>query len=99
MAYGNRSTWKRIISSPLAILALLVLVVVLARASWNIHEKDSGSEVRLAQSESDLVDLKAQQQALSDRVAYLSTDEGVQAELREKYRGVEPGEQVDHLGR
>lgn len=94
MAYGNRGPWKGIFASPLVLVIVCVLIVLLARASWGMYERASASDARLRQAQANVAALEAQQEALSKKVSYLSTSDGVQAELREKYRAIEPGESV-----
>ncbi len=94
MRYGNRTLKRRILSSPLALVAALIVFVLLARATWGVYEKASQSAQRLAEAETELDKLKQHQDDLSRKVSYLSTDQGVEAEIRTKYRAVKEGESV-----
>ncbi len=94
MKYGNRSIWQRFISSPFSAIALVVVVFVLARASLNIHSKVETSAVKLQQAQANLGNLTERQQDIARRVEYLSTDQGIEAEIRTKYHAVKDGEQV-----
>ena len=86
--------WKRVLSSPVTIVLLVIILVLAARAAWGIYQKDRISAERLAQVEANAGKLRAQQTSLNQRIEYLSTDRGVEAELREKYRAVKDGESV-----
>lgn len=94
MKYGNRSPWQRFISSPFSAIALLIVVIILARASFNIHSKVETSAAKLQQAQANLEKLKQRQQDVSQKVEYLSTDQGMEAEIRTKYHAVKEGEQV-----
>jgi cell division protein FtsB len=94
MKYGKRSPWKKIISSPLTLFILLITFIVLTKAALSIHEKALLSETKLEIAKTELADLKAHQQNLANKISYLSTDQGVEAELRTKYRAVKDGESV-----
>lgn len=97
LAGGQRfgaSRWHRALSSPVAIVFLAILLAFTARAAWGIYEKDRASAERLAQAQANVAKLQGQQASLEGRIAYLSTDQGVEAELREKYRAVKDGESV-----
>ena len=94
MKYGNHTPWQKILESPITIILLLILIFFLAKAVWNIHRKDSFSAAKLDQANAELAQLEASQADLSKKVAYLSTDQGVDAEIRSKYLAVQRGESV-----
>ena len=104
MAYGNRtvgtnrfrtgSRWRAVVSSPFTIVALVVALAFMSRAAFGIYEKDKSSSTRLDQAQADLIKAQAEQAVLSVRIQYLSTDSGVEAALRQKYRAVKDGESV-----
>ncbi len=94
MKYSNKPIYERIAASPLALIAALVVLGFLTRAAWNIHAKASTSSQKLALEQTQLAKLQANQDTLSAKVAYLSTDQGVEAEMRTKFKAVKDGEQV-----
>jgi cell division protein FtsB len=94
MKYSNRSLWRRFISSPFSAVALVVVVFILARAAINIQGKVETSAVKLEQAQAEYARLSQRQQDISRRVDYLSTDQGVEAEIRTKYHAIKEGEQV-----
>lgn len=94
MKYGNRSIWKRFISSPISLIALAIVVFVLARAAANINDKVDASASKLAQAKAEYERLLERQASISRRVEHLSTDQGIEAEIRTKYHAVKDGEGV-----
>ena len=94
MRYGNRSTWQKLVSSPLSMIAAAILLAVLARAAWNISDKAAASETRLAAAAAELSTLRERQGELQAGVARLSTPEGIEAEIRNKYHATKEGESV-----
>ena len=94
MRYGNRSPLKKVLSSPITLIVAALLVVVLGRAAWNIHQKAVVSGMKLDQAQAELTKTQASETDLQGKVAELSTPEGVEAEIRTKYRAVRPGESV-----
>jgi cell division protein FtsB len=94
MKYGNRSLWKRILASPLTTCAIGILLIVLIRGSWNLYQKTKLSETRLAQARIELEALKQRQSDVAQKVERLSTDEGIEAEIRTKFHAVKAGESV-----
>ena len=81
-------------SSPFVLVVAIILFIILARAAWNIHIKAGAGVAKLDQAETELAKLQARQSDLSNQVSYLSSENGVEAELRSKYRGVKEGESV-----
>lgn len=94
MKYGNRSVWKKIASSHIAIVALVVLVVILAKASWGISQKVAISKEKLDLAIKEQTRLEDYKSELSRKIGYLSTDQGIEAELRTKYRAIHEGESI-----
>ena len=94
MKYGNRRTENRILSSPITIVGLTILIIILARATWSIREKSVASANKLSQAKSELAKLEDHQADIGQQVNHLSTEQGIEAELRTKYRAVKTGESV-----
>ena len=90
----NRSKWKSTLSSPFSLVIALILLLLLVKAAWSIHEKSNLSAERLDKANAELAKLQSDQVALAKRTDDLSTDTGIEAEMREKYRAVRPGESV-----
>lgn len=64
------------------------------RAVLNINHKSETSKDRLAQAQMELANLEARQQEVSSKVAQLSTEQGIEAEVRTKFHAVKEGESV-----
>jgi len=94
MKYGKRHTMKKVMRSPFVLVAVLIAFIFLARGAWNIHEKASISRLRLEQAQSELAKLQSRQVGLASEIDRLSTEQGVETEIRTKYKGVRPGESV-----
>jgi len=94
MKYRNRSTWKSIFGSPITLVLALVALGFFAKAAWNVHQKAELSAARLAQAQHEFAKLQERQRDLSFKVERLSTEEGIEAEIRTKYRAVKADESV-----
>jgi len=94
MKYGNKPFYERVAASPLALIVAIIVFGFLAKAAWNIHAKASTSSQKLSEEQAQLSKLQANQDELSSKVAYLSTDQGMEAEMRSKFKAVKEGEQV-----
>ena len=94
MKRRNRSSMYSVLSSPLTLIASLIIFILLARAAWSIHEKNRESILRLQVAQSELTKLEDSRSELQGRVDQLSTPAGVKAQIKERYHAVEPGESV-----
>ncbi len=94
MKNSNRSMWKRIISSPVTMIILLIISIVIFRATWSIYDKVKLSDERLTQVQTKLDKLENRKDELSQQINTLSTKQGIEAELRTRFRAVKAGESV-----
>ena len=94
MKYGKFSIRKRLRSSPVILIVAVFVFALLFKAVWGIYGKSGASAAKLSQAQTELARLKVQEEDLSERVNYLSTEGGIEAELRTKYRAVKEGESV-----
>jgi cell division protein FtsB len=94
MKYGNSSSWKRFISSPFTLVAVIILFLFLTKAVWGIREKNTLSVSRLELAQAELTKLESHQRDLAEQIRYLSTEQGIESELRTKYRAIREGESV-----
>jgi cell division protein FtsB len=77
------------------IVALMVLVFLfLAKATWNLYQKNIESAANVVNANRELARLEDRQQTLQTEIERLSTDEGVEQEIRTKYSVSKPGEQL-----
>ena len=94
MRYGNISKSKSYLWSRLMLVLVTILFIFMTRAAWNIHKKAQISLAKYNQSLIELEKLKDKSDNLSASVAWLSTEKGIEAELRSKYHAVAIGESV-----
>ena len=94
LEYRKKKTARRILYSPWTLLALAMVCAFMLRATWNVYQKERTSADALSVSNRELDKLSTRQAALSDSVSYLSTPQGVETEIRKKFRAVKEGEAV-----
>lgn len=94
MKYGNHSFWKRFGTSPFVVLLVLIALFIIVRANIKIYKKVTISDERLNQAMNEVAKLEGRQKDLSARVGQLSTNEGVESEIRTKYMAVKEGESI-----
>ena len=94
MKRRNRFSIKRLLSSPVTLVVMAVVFAVSARSAWTMFDRSRLSETKLDQAEAQYAKLGDSQAQLSEEVGELSSPGGVEADLREKYHAVAPGESV-----
>lgn len=94
MKYGNSSLWKKFISSPFTLVVFILVFLFLVKTVWGIREKNSLSVSKLELAQAELVKLETHEKDLAGQIRYLSTEQGIESELRTKYRAIREGESV-----
>jgi len=90
----NRSRTRAILSSPVILVAAIVLLIFLGRAAAGIYSKSAESSAHLEEAQSSLEKMEASETNLKSQIDSLSTPAGIEASVRERYHAVEPGESV-----
>ena len=84
-----RLMWRRV-----AAIALLLVIAFMVRAVCGVYHKSQESAVLKVEADAKLNDLQTREQELRTDIANLKSDEGVEAELRERYDLSKEGESV-----
>ena len=92
MDFQQKKIAKRIMYSKLTLFVLLILVILFTRAVWNIYQKEKFSRMGLATVEKKYDELSARKEYLEGQIKKLQTDEGIEAEIRDKFSVVKEGE-------
>jgi len=93
MKYG-KPIRKSFLASPFILIGAVIILFFLANATWNISSRLDLSEKKRLQAEAEMNRLVDHQDRLAAEVAFLSTEQGLQSELRTKYRAIKEGESV-----
>lgn len=80
--------------SKVVVFILLIIIIYLFNAVWNVYCKQDLAKENLAKTEATFKELKEREEMLTERIASLRTDIGVEEEIRDKYGLVKPGEEV-----
>lgn len=81
-------------SSPFVLIIIIIVFIFLARGVWGIRQKVVVSNTKYESIKKELDRLQSRKQDLADRINYLSTDQGIEAELKSRYGAVRNGESV-----
>ena len=94
LEFQQKRKIRKIIYSPVSLILLAIIAVFFVRGAWNVYQKESSSQDYLNQAQDELSKVTTTQQGLSESVAELQTEQGVEADIRHKFRVVKPGEQI-----
>lgn len=83
--FEQRRDPTRILWHRLGAVFLLIIVAVGVRGVWGVYKKAQESQVIREEAEATLSDLRAREAELRGDISVLSTDRGVEQELRERY--------------
>lgn len=94
MKYRKQGSFVKLMSSRITLFILILVFIFLTKVSLSMRDKLFLSKNRLNTAESELTKLINHQNDLSKKIQFLSTEAGVESELRTKYRAVREGESV-----
>ena len=76
------------------IIALLLILILVTKATWSVYSKESESRKRLDSVEANLTALQAREKKLREDIERLKTPEGIEAQIREQFQVAKPGEKM-----
>jgi cell division protein FtsB len=94
LEFRKKNQIRKVLYSPIIVLILAILFVILFRGAWGVYKKDKLSHYNLDQEKKELDKIMKRQESLETALAYLSTDRGVESEIRSKFRAVKQGEKI-----
>lgn len=92
--FQERRRVKKLLHSRYAIGLLLIIIVLVSRGVWGIYVKYDKSRALAEKSRADLAILQAREQTLTKSINALSTEEGKEKELRDRFGLVKEGEKM-----
>lgn len=92
--FESKKKFRKFLYSRTMIFILLVIFVFLVRATWKVYKQEQVSRANFNKVLNETNRLAARENTLKQDISYLETDDGVDAEIRQKFRAVKPGEQV-----
>lgn len=82
------------IYSPIITVVLVIGMIWSTRVVMGIYMKNREAVALKSQSSQELLQLKEKEAQLRGKIEFLSTDRGLEEEVRNRYRAVKPGEQL-----
>lgn len=94
LGINKEKRYKKILYSPISVIFLLLILLLLGKAILGAYQKERLSYENLSKDKSELQALLDRKKNLAQSVEYLKTEEGVEAEIRSKFRVAKEGESV-----
>ncbi|MEO8638081.1 MAG: septum formation initiator family protein [Candidatus Taylorbacteria bacterium] len=92
--FKKKKKLKSILYSRVSIVLLLILFFFIARSTYEVWGKQSESQGKKNQAQTELEKLKARQEELSGEISRLKTPEGIEEEIREKFKMAKENENM-----
>lgn len=92
--FQGRKRWRKIYRSDVFSFVLLVVAIVLFNSVWDVYKKNSVARINSEEAIKTLEALKKKKEGLEKEISKLSTERGVEEELRRRFQVVRPGEEV-----
>jgi len=92
--FQKKKRIKRIVYSPIVLLILAIILVILIRGVFGVYKKEKLSLQNLNQDKAELQKIVDRQNNLVSSIEYLKTEQGVEDEIRSKFRVVKDGEKI-----
>ncbi len=92
--FQERQKFRKIMYSKVSLVVLFVVLIAVGKGSWDIHQKSVIAETERGITERSLLDLESRTRELEVSLTRLKSDQGIEAEIRQKYMVARPGEDV-----
>ena len=92
--FRERSRLRRALYAKPTLILLAIVATGVVHASWSMYQKSKEALVKKEKALSELSELEARQAQLSHDITVLSTERGVEAEIRERFMVAKEGEKV-----
>jgi cell division protein FtsB len=92
--FQRKKNFRKKLYSPLVLIPLVIVMALLISGVWGVYKKSRLSALNLEREKSELAKLEVRQKNLSKSIDYLKTEQGVEDEIRTKFRAVKEGEKI-----
>ncbi len=92
--FQNRKKIRKILYSPVTLLALAIVLSILVSGVWGVYQKSKVSSENLEREKKEIGRLTERERMLTAFIDFLKTEQGVENEIRTKFRAIKEGEKV-----
>jgi cell division protein FtsB len=94
LEFRKKKIVRKVLYSPITLIFLSIIFIFVLKGSWGLYNKEKFSRESLEKQKSELEKLIDREKSLASSIEYLKTDQGIENEIRSKFRAVKEGEKV-----
>lgn len=94
LEFQKKKRLRRILYNPFTLIFLAVITIFLLKGVWGVYQKKALSLETLEKERIELAKLEVREKNLAASLDYLKTEQGIESEIRSKFRAVKEGEKV-----
>jgi len=92
--FEKRKLLRKYLYSRFSIALLIIIILLLARGAWKAYDKSSTTRASASVIINELDEIKKDEKLLKEQIESLETEDGIDAEIRKKFKAVKPGEEM-----
>ena len=94
LEFQEKKKLRNILNSKVTLVAIFVILVFVARATFSIYHKQKVSGENLSKVREEIAELEKREKMLNSEIDRLKTDKGTEEEIRKKFMVGKAGEEV-----
>ncbi len=94
LEFRKKNRIRRLMYSPFTLFVLFIVFVISAHSLWKVYNKNILSLENLERDKMELQKILDREKNLASSLEYLKTEQGIEDEIRSKFRVVKDGEKV-----
>ncbi len=94
LEFRKKKKIRKVLYSPIVLIVLTIIFFIMAKAVWGVYMKEKLSRQNLEKEKSELERLAIREKSLASSIDYLKTEQGIESEIRTKFRAVRENEKV-----
>ena len=94
LEFQEKKKLRNALYSKTTLLAILIVLIFIARAVFNVYHKQNASKENLIKAREEISDLQKREKMLNSEIDRLKTDKGTEEEIRKKFMVGKAGEEV-----
>jgi len=94
MDFYEKRKFKRLLYSKLSLIILALIVIKLSFSVFDMYKKERDTRLKRIEQKNILYEFKKREKDLSDEIKRLSSEKGIEEEIRSKFEVGKKGESV-----
>src|SRR3989338_526258 len=94
LEFQEKKKLRNILYSKITLIAIFVILVFVARATFSVYYKQKVSGENLSKAREEITELEKREKMLNSEIDRLKTDKGTEEEIRKKFMVGKAGEEV-----